>query len=63
MYIHKVGTALQSAAVPTANPDVRVGLAKSGLAVDVCRVTEELSTPLTRVELTQLYLLSFHGPD
>jgi hypothetical protein len=57
VFVHKVGSAAQSIAMVDTKPGVILAVAEAGLAVNLYRVSEELSRPLTDTEMCQFKVL------
>jgi hypothetical protein len=60
VFVHKVGSAAQCIATTRTNSGVILAIAEGGLAVNLYRVSDELSRPLTDTELNQFKVLLFH---
>jgi hypothetical protein len=60
VFVHKVGSAAQSVAATDTNTGVILAIAEGGLAVNLYRVSDELSRPLTDTEVSQFKVILFH---
>jgi hypothetical protein len=60
IHVHKVGSAAQGVAVAATDSGLVLAIAEGGLAVNLFRVSDDLSRPLTEAEMSQFKILLFH---